>query len=499
MLKRFQQILFARPGRTIALFVLVVVIVVVQRGFALHSARSDLLRHTGETKMVHTYAQMPDWCVHNGLGPLLPASMFDVVYAVQVSSDEEFQSVGRNFDLSEVTYISLSGPGVTDASVPLINTCPLLETLILSDTSMTAAGTSRISVKRNLVTFHCYRTGLDDSFFANPRQLNRLEDVSLFSSSLSDKGVEKLSMLPSLKSLILFDAPAITNACTPSLGQMTLLTDLTLGELQINEAGFQHFELPPNLSVLDLSNLGTRTLPREFKDRLFSQSTLTELAFWQMELSEEDVLELLELPEMCSLLIPRSRVTRKVLTRLAEFPSIEICIGADQVAVELTDHLNELMANDNFALAVYFEEKMGADVDWTAFKELRRYLYCIYFQDVTLTDNHRDLLSHISTRNILCTNVVPGKQGLDFLEHFDTLTTLQLHSTPVSTPDIARIMALDDIDYLSIEEAGFNDEAATELLKRRFLPSAVSLRGHSLSAAMRRRLMDEVPDTLFTF
>lgn len=83
-----------------------------------------------------------------------------------------------------------------------------------------------------------------------------LEEISISSEIISDRGVEQLASLSRLVSLLLHHAPNVTDACMEAVGKMTQLRELYLEDTQLTDAGIRELLELENLKVLDLT--GTR-------------------------------------------------------------------------------------------------------------------------------------------------------------------------------------------------------------------------------------------------
>lgn len=260
--------------------------------------------------------------------------------------------VGRLANLQRITSLDLTGTQVTDTGIAAIQNLDVLRYLELSGTRVTGAG---LGVFKELHSVNLDSTPLSESGLAELAGLQRLVNVSLRGVELTDGDLAKFSSIAGLGTLHL-DRTKITDAGLAHLESAEYLSELTLDGTAITDAGLAQLK---NLKFLELAlndtpvtNQGIAMLSkglrhlnlantkvsgtglREFKELLeldlsgtpFSDAEIGELRglpLYELDLSRTKITDaavpgLLELPNLWSLRLDETQVSKEGRAKLAK-------------------------------------------------------------------------------------------------------------------------------------------------------------------------------------
>lgn len=145
----------------------------------------------------------------------------------------------------------------------------------MRDSAITTQGiVEQIGKFPNLTALDLSETSIQDSALAEIGKLNKLEDLNLWRSQVTDSGITFLVELP-LKRLNLDDT-SIGDAAIPHIARIRSLEFIHLGKTAITDEGIQGLKELTKLKDLVLTNNG---LSAEGVKRLQSQLTKTNIKF----------------------------------------------------------------------------------------------------------------------------------------------------------------------------------------------------------------------------
>ena len=158
----------------------------------------------------------------------------------------------RDQDLASVTMLDLRGIQAEGDWLSHLSGLTSLETLVLSQTSISDAGLKHLSGLASLQGLHLSQTSISDAGLSHLSGLTSLEWLDLSQTSISDAGLSHLSGLTSLQVLILSQT-SISDAGLSHLSGLTSLEHLNLSQTSISGAGLSHLSGLASLEWLNLS------------------------------------------------------------------------------------------------------------------------------------------------------------------------------------------------------------------------------------------------------
>ncbi len=177
--------------------------------------------------------------------------------------------------ISSLTHLSLSGcPGITDSSLLHFEKMPQLESLDLSNASITDAAVNFAS--SNLSTLYLNHCPLSAESIVALSHAKKLKHLYLSGSGLTDPHCNALSKLTALETLDLSGCPNMTENNLVTLLQSIQFKDLALPPLPLSKKLLELLSLQGQLSSLDLT--GCTNVDAESLEVLIPLNNLNSLA-----------------------------------------------------------------------------------------------------------------------------------------------------------------------------------------------------------------------------
>ena len=175
----------------------------------------------------------------------------------------EIEALGR---MTELKDLYLSGPNITDETLPILQRLNKLERLNLNESVITDMGLVHLSKLANLQILHVRSTSINGIGFIYLKNLKQLQILDLTGTKTTDAGLEHLKMLTQLKQLVLSETK-ITDAGLEHLKNMTSLECLYLKNTKVTDAGLEYLKGLNRLYWLDLqetkvTNAGIKDLKK---------------------------------------------------------------------------------------------------------------------------------------------------------------------------------------------------------------------------------------------
>ena len=173
-----------------------------------------------------------------------------------------------------VFSVSLRDTAATDRDLELLRSLPHIRNLDLARTNITDKGLEIVGRQSQLRSLTLLGPKFGDDGVSHLRHL-RLERLSLWKTTVTDRGVRHLREMTTLQNLVL-DETRITDGALEDVGQLTNLEEwLGLTHTQVTDAGLVHLTRLKKLKVLNLigttvSPKGVRTLRQELPDASIS-------------------------------------------------------------------------------------------------------------------------------------------------------------------------------------------------------------------------------------
>ena len=258
-------------------------------------------------------------------------------------------------DIKSFVWIDLSKTQTTDGQlqhlVPLANK---LKEVNLSETAISDDGLRHLGLLANLTSLDLDKTPVTDKGLESLLRLNALTSLSLGQTKVTDDGLQQLAGMESLRILQLDDT-AITSNGLRHLSSSDRFSFLNLNGTNIDDTGVRHLvALKNQLSYLFLERTSVSDS---------SHSSLTEL----------DKLEVLRLSE--------SQTTDKLLTHLGDLPALkDLSLGKAHITPRGVQALHRIRHLEEVTLGPSVR-----DEDLASLGDLPP-LYDLSFRDCEITD-----------------------------------------------------------------------------------------------------------------
>jgi Leucine rich repeat len=153
--------------------------------------------------------------------------------------------------LTALSRLALHDPRITDAGLVSVKDMTKLKVLLLSGTQVSRAGLRNLGAMTGLNTLHLSRTRVDD--LSPIGHLTLLTNLHLSEIPLNDKGLAPIVGLVALDKLTL-DGTKVTSASYASLKHLSKLNSLSLDKTQVGDEGSAELAELTALTHLDLDN-----------------------------------------------------------------------------------------------------------------------------------------------------------------------------------------------------------------------------------------------------
>jgi Leucine-rich repeat (LRR) protein len=244
-------------------------------------------------------------------------------------SDDDLQLLA---DLPRLTRIDLIGPSFTDRSLSSFKGCKTLESLILRETEVTAAGLRQLQHASSLRRLFLIGSAVNDSTLTCLEAFPKLEELWLDETSITDQGLENLKYVPQLKELYLSDAPLVNRGPV----NLPRLESLRLARCRVS-----------NSAMRDVGTL----------------KHLVQLEFTECEVDGSAIALLNDLPELFRLELLSNGITGNDLAPLVGLPKLEVLLvlpsTVDNDAVKNLQRFNTLRF---FAVKEGIEESLVTEL-----------------------------------------------------------------------------------------------------------------------------------------
>lgn len=171
-------------------------------------------------------------------------------------------------DLKHLSRLKLNGCSqVGDAGVVHLGPLTPLTFLNLTGTGVTDEGVAHLRRLTNLHRLDLGGTAVSDASLNHLRSLPKLVSLTLSDTGIMDDGLKRLSELKQLTELWI-NGTKITDAGLKHLSAMTSLRTLDIGETSVTVAGLQHLAKLEDLNEIDVKDSGiTEEELRAFRNR----------------------------------------------------------------------------------------------------------------------------------------------------------------------------------------------------------------------------------------
>ncbi|MBN2589469.1 MAG: hypothetical protein JXA96_06380 [Sedimentisphaerales bacterium] len=354
----------------------------------------------------------------------IPLNDEDFKYLTSMSSLKSIFLQGNRPFRQPISY------SFTDAGLMVMSQMKSLESINLFYGEFTDKGLEYLSKLNNLKTLiipNCYSfTGSGLQYLT---QLENLEHLNIGSYSLKDVDLESMGQLKNLKKLILFNANNITNKGLAKLTGLSSLENLELWAPKITTTGLNHLNALSNLTVLDVTGGYAKDI--EPDDTILNIENLKNLEKLIIPVFRNEDLDCIEkLPNLRQLEIyNHGIVTNEGIARLKNLTSLHKLSFIDVYATD--DGLNYISD-----LSKLSQLTISGDITTRGLSYLEKLENLTYLSIITPNSIEPEALQHF-------TDIIPSHPQ----------TQLQLKELPQVKLQIGMQLPLEDIDIkLSPEE-----------------------------------------------
>jgi len=267
------------------------------------------------------------------VAPLPPGNLFDAVCDRfrELNSDPEISFYGGEAPDGKVRHFSVRGPNVADFSAlrPLRD----LHSVNVYDTLASDKDLEYLTEAKGLRGFHGGKTWgtkrLTDGAAEYLRNFYALEELSLWGSEFSDKGVERISNLRYMKNLDL-GKTKVTDAGVVHIAKLAGLTNLKLSFNTITDDGLKPLKALSRLRVLSLegTNISDAGLQELVELKLLHELHLSNM----VDFHGAGLVHLQQLPNLRMVLLSSDPLTNESLQHLGKCSKLEI-LGLDNCPI----------------------------------------------------------------------------------------------------------------------------------------------------------------------
>jgi hypothetical protein len=160
--------------------------------------------------------------------------------------------LGDDF-FSDVEFVQIGGPQVTERTISQVATLPYLKWLHVRSNGISDDGLKYLAGKNTLEELHLNSSSVTDKGVAQLAELQGLNRLEIGIEHLSDSGLKRITtVLRQLDSLELVGTRGITDNGLEQLANLDNLHHLGLKDMLITDAGLVHLHGMENLKRLSL-------------------------------------------------------------------------------------------------------------------------------------------------------------------------------------------------------------------------------------------------------
>ena len=349
-----------------------------------------------------------------GQGPVLTLNGQQV-------NDEWLAACAAN--IVDAEQVSLYNTSVTDAGLAHLRSLKDLTRLVLRCPELTGAGLKNLSAEK-LANLNLANSGVTDSGLKSLAALPNIDTLILSRTAITDDGLVHLQELPNLVSLDL-TSTHINGSGLAHLESHAKLKTLRLGDSTVTNDGLSHIPPLPNLENLTLRSTGVTSLAS-----LTRLKSLKNVDLNETQIDDAGLAKLAEYPDQIETLsLIGTRVTGDGLRHLASMANLSFLNLRDTaVTEEGLRHLQNLAA--------------------------LKYLY-LSSTPVTGIDGLGDGLTNLEILDLRDTHV--DDAGLAGLASFPRLQHLYLANTSVRGTGLAGLSNAKELRRLDLNGTSVND------------------------------------------
>lgn len=294
-------------------------------------------------------------------------------------------------ELNAMTKLRLSGPRIEDWTLDRLDACRALEHLEIQQAPLTGqrlASLGRLPRLRRLQLRQCDQltdqailgigqleqlvllavdvpAEVAETQLLEVARLEKLKDLRLSGPAVSDALIRELARLRQLRVLTLIDCPEVTQHGIAALGQLRSLQQLTLMNLDVEEAGLQswrtlnslqklrmpgtsvsdsglaHLAQLPSLQILDLSEC--RLIGDVGLGYLAQLATLEDLNLFATQITVDGLGKLTQLSSLKRLNLDRVAIGPEVAEVLPRFTNLEwLHLGKTKIDASVLDSVRQI-------------------------------------------------------------------------------------------------------------------------------------------------------------
>jgi Leucine-rich repeat (LRR) protein len=250
----------------------------------------------------------------------------------------------------ETTYLDFSNSQVSDADLDSLREMPSLETLALDGTQITDAGLRRLQQQLHpkLTRLWIAGTRVTDAGLESIGKMTAMSDLAL-GNQITDAGLHKLLPLKHLEALWLGDNDHITDVGMQCVGRFSGLSAFDVGSRKVSDAGLAQLK-----DLKQIYDLRLRC-PGMTDAGVACLHGLRQLASLQLEsdqLTDAGMATLRDFPRLAALELRGNRITGVGLPHFLSFPDLRhLAIRGERIGDEAIKHLKR--NHELYSLTLY--------------------------------------------------------------------------------------------------------------------------------------------------
>ncbi|MDP7016251.1 MAG: hypothetical protein QGG36_10650, partial [Pirellulaceae bacterium] len=317
--------------------------------------------------------------------------------------------------LPTLSRLTLAGKTIKDEHLREMPTLEQVESLVLHDSGITAAGIAELHKFPSLKVLHLGDTDTNDAGLQQLPKLPQLDALFLSGTEITDSGVQELKRFPSLRWLVL-SSTRIGDEALKSIARLPNLERLSILHTRVTPQGLAHLK-GMQLEQLDVAHGWGDVGLKHFFAAVEPQEVV-DLYFWR-ETTDAGLAHL----DDCTvtLVLSSTNFTDAGMPHLARLQNLK-----------------------------------------------RLYLYGTRITDQGL----RELASLTQLRELNLSQTSISDDGLQYISSFTNLQTLSLGDTKITGTGLGGIVALEQLEHLNLSGTTIEDEALIHVAK---LPGLTAL------------------------